>query len=482
MTVLSLAGSTRLLPRAALFLAAAVAIALGSALVQQARRPTIIPAPPDQAAGSAADSLAAPDAPSKEMSSLASLDRTIAVWAANVDREPRDFISNTNLGLLYGARGRLTGDVADHDRARSSLERALAAEPTYRPARLLHAGALFSLHDFGEALSAAQALLVEDPGLHQARAIVGDARLETGDVRGAQAAYSRLAREVPGAPVTARLARVSFLQGRPAESAALAERALREARAAGERGASLGWYELQAGTLALQAGDRSAARRHLVAADQAWPDAPAVLLAQARLALIDGRPSEARELLSRAVAIAPQPESLALLGDLYSTSGDPVLAEEHYAAVDLIGRLAGAQKRTYDRQLVLFQADHGRDVAAAVRQAEADLVVRQDIYGYDAYAWALHAAGRSSDAREPMRRALALGTKDARLFYHAGMIELAAGSEAEGVAYLDAALALDAGSEVLGPVRARAALACVRSASPGSRCGSLGLGGDDGQP
>lgn len=482
MTVLPLAGSARYLPRASLFLAAAVAIALGSALVQEARRPTLIPAPPDQTAGSAADRLAAPEAPSIEMPSLASLDRAIAVWAANVDREPRDFISNTNLGLLYGARGRLTGDAADHDRARSSLDRALAAEPTYRPARLLHAGALYSLHEFGQALDEAQTLLAEDPGLHQARAIVGDARLETGDLQGAQAAYSRLARDVPGAPVTARLARISFLRGRPAEATALAEQALREARAAGERGPSLGWYELQAGTLALQGGDRPAARRHLVAADQAWPDAPAVLVAQARLALADGQPSEATELLSRAVAIAPQPESLALLGDLYLVSGDPALAEEQYATVDLVGRLAGSQKRAYDRQLVLFQADHGRDVAAAVRQAEGDLDVRQDIYGYDAYAWALHAAGRSSGAREPMLRALALGTQDARLFYHAGMIELGAGSESAGLAYLEAALALDAGYEVLGPARARAALACVRSGSPGSQCGSLAAGVDDGQP
>jgi tetratricopeptide (TPR) repeat protein len=482
MTVLPLARSARHLPRASLLLAAAVAIALGSALLQQARRPTLIPAPPEQAAGSAADRLAAPDAPSTEISSLASLDRAIAVWAANVDREPRDFISNTNLGLLYGARGRLTGDAADHDRARLSLGRALAAEPTYRPARLLHAGALLSLHEFGEALDEAQALLVADPGLHQARAIVGDARLETGDLRGAQAAYRRLAREAPGAAVTARMARISFLQGHPAEAADLAEQALSEARAAGERGPSLGWYQLLGSTLALQRGDRSAAQRHLVAAEQAWPDAPAVLLAQARLALADGRPRQATELLRRAAAIVPQPESLALLGDLYAASGDLALAEEQYATVDLIGRLASSQNRAYDRQLVLFQADHGRDVAAAVRQAEADLVVRHDIYGYDAYAWALHAAGRSREAREQMRWALALGTQDARLFYHAGMIELAAGSESAGVAYLEAALELDAGYEVLGPTRARAALSCVRSGSPAPQCGSLTARGDDGQP
>jgi tetratricopeptide (TPR) repeat protein len=469
-------------PRASLLLAAAVVVALASAVLGQEGRRTLIPAPPDQAAGSAADSLAAPDAPSAVVGSLASIDRAIAIWAANVGREPRDFISDTNLGLLYSGRARLTGDAADHERARLALERALAVEPGYRPARLLHAATLFSLHEFAGALSAAEALLAEDARLHQARAIAGDARLETGDLTGAQDDYGRLARSSPGAPVTARLARLAFLQGHSADAAALAERALREASDAGERGPTIGWYRLLAGSLAFQRGELAAAERHLQAADEAWPDAPAVLLARARLEVAQGRPTEAIELLRRAVAVVPQPEALALLGDLYSLSGDRAKAKEEYATVDLIGRLATSQRRTYDRQLILFRADHGRSVEEAVRQARADLQVRRDIYGYDALAWALHAAGRTSDARAPMRLAMALGTQDARLLYHAGMIELATGHRAAGVAHLEAALELNAGFDALGSTRARAALACARSLSSARDCGSRAAGGEDAQP
>ena len=42
-------------------------------------------------------------------------------------------------------------------------------------------------------------------------------------------------------------------------------------------------------------------------------------------------------------------------------------------------------------------------------------------------AWALHASGRNAEAREAMRHALALGTQDAMLFYHAAVIDRALG-------------------------------------------------------
>ena len=415
---------------------------------------------------------------SPSLDSLARIDRAIGTWAGNVEREARDFISATNLALLYEARARLTGDVGDHQRARLATDRALAAEPSYRPARVLRAKVAFSLHDFTTAMSVADALVAEDPGLHEALAIAGDTRLETGDLSAAADAYQRLHRDRPGAPVTARLARLAFIEGRPADASALAAQAIREARSAGERGPSLGWYQLLAGSLAFARGRLDEAERHLREAERQWPNAPAILLARARLAAAADRPQDAVALLERATRIVPLPESLALVGDLYALMGNAAAAERQYATVDLIGRLASAERRPYDRQLVLFRADHGRDVEAAVAMARAELDVRHDAYGYDAYAWALHAAGRSSDALEPMRRALAVGVRDARLAYHAGMIELAAGERQAGIAHLEDALQLNPGFDPLGATRARAALECVRLRPLDETCGRLPIGGN----
>jgi predicted TPR repeat methyltransferase len=57
-----------------------------------------------------------------------------------------------------------------------------------------------------------------------------------------------------------------------------------------------------------------------------------------------------------------------------------------------------------------------------------------------------------------MARALALGTQDAMLFYHAGMIELALGDSAAARAQLERALATNPAWHPTQPARVRALL------------------------
>jgi len=57
-----------------------------------------------------------------------------------------------------------------------------------------------------------------------------------------------------------------------------------------------------------------------------------------------------------------------------------------------------------------------------------------------------------------MKAALRLGTQDARLFYHAGMIARATGQRASGRAYLERALSLNPQFDPLQATKAREAL------------------------
>jgi tetratricopeptide (TPR) repeat protein len=91
----------------------------------------------------------------------------------------------------------------------------------------------------------------------------------------------------------------------------------------------------------------------------------------------------------------------------------------------------------------LFLLDHGRDVERVLAEARSSLDERRDVYTYDLLAWALYRAGRVEDARRAAAAALAQGTEDAQLYYHAGMIALAARDTAEGRALLERALALN---------------------------------------
>src|SRR5207249_2108985 len=65
----------------------------------------------------------------------------------------------------------------------------------------------------------------------------------------------------------------------------------------------------------------------------------------------------------------------------------------------------------------------------ALRLAEAELKVRADVFTHDALAWALAASGKLAEARGQMALALAEGTQDARLFFHATIIAQRSGQD-----------------------------------------------------
>jgi tetratricopeptide (TPR) repeat protein len=75
--------------------------------------------------------------------------------------------------------------------------------------------------------------------------------------------------------------------------------------------------------------------------------------------------------------------------------------------------------------------------------ALGELESRKDIYGYDAAAWAQYKNGNFEEAQMLMKQALLLGTRDALLYYHAGMIEHALGNEQAARNLLEEALAIN---------------------------------------
>jgi len=391
--------------------------------------------------------------------STASLDKAISVWTANLQRDAEDFVSAQNLALDYYTRGRLTGSIDDYSRAQAAVEQGLHAYPADTAGQTMRALLAYTLHDFQGALAEAQAIYDADHTLLQALATIGDSQLELGDYGSAAATFETLAKAQPGAAVTARLAHLAALQGRDAEAAALAARAGVEARAEGTDGTALAFYDYLRGFIAFQVGDLEAASAGYQAALVDWPGSYTALEGLAKVRAAQGRTAEAIALYRQAIAIVPQPQYLAALGDLYQLTGQTVLADQQYATVRAIAQLQATQPTVYDRQLVLFDANHGQDPAGALALAERELAVRKDVYGWDAAAWALLGAGRATEADAAMTHALGQSTHDALLSYHAGMIAHAVGDDVRARTQLEAALTLNPGFDPLQAARARQVLA-----------------------
>ena len=461
MTALSLPRPRRLRPL--VILAASLALVVGSQLapnlLPRAGAPSSAAQPPQTVAGP----ITAPDAPvTGAPGSLATIDHSIAAWTINVEANARDYISAANLGLLYEARARLSGDISDYGRAEEAVTRSLAIEPRQLDVQALHARLLFATHDFAKALTEAQAIDRAAPDQPALLAIMADARLELGDVDIASQLYARINTLAPGPAVTARLARLAFLRGDPSAAVAGAEAANAAALAEGQAGPGLSWYAYLAGTLNLAAGSPDAAATWYDRALSAWPGSFLALAGRARAAAALGATEAAIAGYRAAIAVAPQPDALAALGDLLALGGDTAGAEEQYATVVAIAGLQGSGGGlVFNRQLVLFDVNHGRDLATALTLAEHELAVRKDAYGYDAYAWALLANGRAADADAAMTRALALGTRDATMLYHAGEIALALGDSARAKDRLEAALGIRGALDPLSVAKATASLATL---------------------
>lgn len=387
----------------------------------------------------------------------------IRAWTASLEANSANSLAATNLGIVYAGRARLTGDVADYQRALEAADRAVALDPTDLAAIELRASVLFALHEFTTARDEAQRVLDQEPGALQALAVVGDASLELGDLDAARAAYEALAELAPSAPAWSRLAHLSFIEGDREWAIALVQNSMAAAPTSpGSEEAA--FYAYQLGELLRSAGRVNEAAVAYETALDSLPEHVPATAGMARVREAQGRRDEAIALLTAATARLPQPELVAMLGDLYALAGDGAAAERQYALVERIGAVGDATGSVYDRQLVLFAADHERALDAALVRAEAAVGDRQDIYAYDALAWALYKAGRLDEAAAAAARALAYDTPDPRLAYHAGMIAAARGDVETAGRLLERAVA---GSAYLPPLQvpiAEAALAALRGA------------------
>jgi tetratricopeptide (TPR) repeat protein len=382
----------------------------------------------------------------------------IATWSANLERDPDDFIAAANLSTLYLARAQLTAAPNDYDRALQAVDQALETDPSLAAAGILRARVLFASHDFVGAERAATDLLADDPAQPATLAILGDARLELGDYAGAADAYDAIAAD-PSAPLMARRARLAAVTGSLDRARQIAADA--SAVAEGDPDASAAdrsFYHLLEGALAFQAGDIDASIAAYGAAVDAFPGSPQALAGRARALAATGDLDGAIASLEHAVAIRPEPETLALLGDVLEVAGRPAEAQTRY---DQVRGIAAIEREAglFNRSIVLFLADRGESPDEAVALAEAELMARKDVGGWDAYAWALFAAGRFAEADAAIAEARAHGTEGAILDYHAGMIAAALGRTDAAADLLRAALDRNPAFSPLGAERARETLA-----------------------
>ncbi|MDX1522104.1 MAG: tetratricopeptide repeat protein [Anaerolineae bacterium] len=377
------------------------------------------------------------------VSTTKTTDELIVFWKERFDRNPRDYISLTYLGQAYINKARESGDATAYGRAEAVLNQALDINPNYELTLAFLSTVLFANHDFQGALEMSSRVYDFDPNALHALATVGDAHLELGNYAEAETIYQTLLERNPSPPVYSRLARLAWLQGQPELAITLMQRAVEEVTELGLNEERAAWYYVQLGELYFNTGQLAQATDQYTTALALSDDYYLAIAALGKAHAAAGDYEQAVSRYEQVTNILPDPGFLTALGDLYTLPGRPEEAQQQYDTVVFIAELEALNQVIYNRQLALFYANHDLNEASALELALAELESRQDIYGYDTAAWAYYKNGMPEQAQEMMDQAMRLGTRDAHLFYHAGMIAHALGNTAEAERLLTEALTIN---------------------------------------
>ncbi|MGQ0608216.1 MAG: tetratricopeptide repeat protein [Chloroflexota bacterium] len=363
--------------------------------------------------------------------------------------------AHAQLGAGYLQLARETGDPSYYARAESAFDEALELDPNNLEALIGTVSLALSRHEFAEALDIGERALAINPAVPRVYGVVGDAQVELGRYDDAVATIQSMVDLRPDLASFSRVSHLRELHGDLTGAIDAMERAL---SAGGPSVENTEFVRVQLGNLHFARGDLETAERLYREALVRLPDYVHALAGLARVAAAEERFDEAIDLYRQAAARLPLPELVIALGETLEAAGRRDEAEDEYALVEAMQQLNAANGVRTDLELAAFLAEHG-DPAAAVELARAAYQSEPNIRAADALAWALYRSGDPEAAWPFIEEALRLGTREASMHYHAGMIARALDRDGEALEHLSAALELnDRFSPLLAP-RAAEALA-----------------------
>jgi tetratricopeptide (TPR) repeat protein len=345
-------------------------------------------------------------------------DQDIAFYEARIQRDPQGALDRATLGGLYLQRARETGNLEDLVRAEVVARESFGLR-TRKNGLALHvlASSLVGQHRYREALADARILVADDSANHSYQALKGEIEMELGLYQEADSTFRRLRSWRHKLSVAPRLARWEELRGHPERAKAILESArdaaLIQVTLPREQKA---WFHLRVGDLAFRYG-------RIAEAAEAWragltlaPSDHRLLSSLSRLELSRRQWDRAIEYGEAAIAQSLDPATLGVLADAYAAIDDSARAREYACTMELV---VLAQPGAYHRAWSLYLLDHDRQVATVLQNVQAELAQRTDVHDYDLLAWALYKNGRVPEARDAMRKALVLGTREPALHRHA---------------------------------------------------------------
>jgi tetratricopeptide (TPR) repeat protein len=326
------------------------------------------------------------------------------------------------LGWAFVAKARESFDPGFYKLAEQCARCIEKRSPQSQEAMLLRGHVLQNLHRFKESETLSRRL-VQRRGLSFDYGLLGDALMEQGKLNEAVGAYQRMMNLKPDLHAYARAAHMRWLKG---DLAGAIEAMQLAVGAAGAQDAeSAAWVNTRLACYEFQAARFQEAEQRCAVALSFQSNYPPALLLKGKMLLARNRFGEAVNVLQNSAKLNPLPEYQWTLIEALRAAG----RENEATGIEVQLRQHGATNDP--RTLALFLATRREFPETALRLAQAELNARRDVFTHDALAWSLAAAGKREQAYNEMQRALAEGTEDGRLFFHAAIIAAQTGHAAE---------------------------------------------------
>lgn len=354
-----------------------------------------------------------------ENSAAASLTtRQIEAAQKLIDKNPNTPEGYDALAVGYIHLARETGDFSLNSKAEAAVSRALEVAPENLTAQKLRISLMLTFHRFAEALEAATQLQPKSPQDAFFYGALTDANVELGNYKEAIDAVQKMVDLRPNMESYARVSYVRSLHGDP-------QGAIEAMRTAAKIADPMdaepqAWCLVHLGDEFFKIGNYAEAEKQYDTALQVFPNYHFALAGKGRARAAQNDFEAAAKLLSESNNRVPNTEDVITLGDIYSKMGKPDEAGKQYELAEFIEQKFG---NIDQRRLALLWADHDTKLDEALAIAAREHENRKDIFTADIYAWCLYKKGQFQEAKKVIAEAMRLKTKDARIFYHAGMIE-----------------------------------------------------------
>jgi tetratricopeptide (TPR) repeat protein len=317
------------------------------------------------------------------------------------------------LGWAFVTKARESFDPGFYKLAEQCAGSIEKRNPKSQEAMLLRAHVLQNLHRFKESETLARRL-VQQRGLSFDYGLLGDALMEQGKLKDAVEAYQRMMNLKPDLRAYARAAHMRWLKGDL--TGAIEAMQLAVGAASPDDAESAAWVNTRLAMYLFQVGKFNEAEQRCAFALSLQSNYAPTLLLKGKMLLAQNRFREAVDALQNAAQLNPLPEYQWTLAEALR-AGD---RGNEASTIETQLRQHGASGDP--RTLALFLATRQESPETAVRLAKEELNSRSDVFTYDALAWSLAAAGNLTEAHNEIQRALAEGTEDGRLFFHAAVI------------------------------------------------------------